>query len=50
MRIPHMRCAIYTRKSSGHGLDQNCNSLDAQYEACTADIASQRRKGLETAG
>ncbi|WIY25830.1 recombinase family protein [Parasedimentitalea psychrophila] len=40
-----MRCAIYTRKSSEHGLDQDFNSLDAQYEACTAYIASQRQEG-----
>ena len=37
-----IRCAIYTRKSSEEGLDQDFNSLDAQYEACTADIASQK--------
>jgi hypothetical protein len=29
------RCAIYTRKSSDEGLEQEFNSLDAQYEACT---------------
>ncbi len=39
------RCAIYTRKSSEEGLDQNFNSLDAQYEACAAYIASQRHEG-----
>ncbi|QNT77408.1 recombinase family protein [Entomobacter blattae] len=38
-------CAIYTRKSSEEGLDQHFNSLDAQYEACSAYIASQRHKG-----
>ena len=31
-----VRCAIYTRKSSEEGLDQEFNSLDAQYEACKA--------------
>lgn len=35
------RCAIYTRKSHEEGLDQDFNSLDAQYEACKAYIASQ---------
>jgi site-specific DNA recombinase len=39
------RCAIYTRKSSEEGLDQDFNSLDAQYEACSAFIASQRYEG-----
>ena len=29
-----IRCAIYTRKSSEDGLEQEFNSLDAQYEAC----------------
>ncbi|AWC21317.1 DNA-invertase hin [Aminobacter sp. MSH1] len=36
-----LRCAIYTRKSSEEGLDQEFNSLDAQREACAAFIASQ---------
>jgi len=40
-----IRCAIYTRKSSEEGLDQEFNSLDAQYEACAAYIASQRHEG-----
>ena len=40
-----LRCAIYTRKSSEEGLDQNFNSLDAQREACEAYIASQRHEG-----
>ncbi len=39
------RCAIYTRKSSEEGLDQDFNSLDAQREACEAYIASQRHEG-----
>ena len=39
------RCAIYTRKSSEEGLEQDFNSLDAQYEACAAYIASQRQEG-----
>lgn len=36
-----LRCAVYTRKSSEEGLDQEFNSLDAQREACAAFIASQ---------
>ena len=39
------RCAVYTRKSTEEGLDQEFNSLDAQYEACTAYISSQRHEG-----
>ena len=42
---PAIRCAIYTRKSSEEGLDQAFNSLDAQYEACAAYVASQRHEG-----
>lgn len=38
---PRLRCAIYTRKSTEEGLDQEFNSLDAQHEACAAFIASQ---------
>ena len=40
-----VRCAIYTRKSSDEGLDQEFNSLDAQYDACSAYIASQKHEG-----
>jgi site-specific DNA recombinase len=40
-----IRCAIYTRKSSEEGLDQDFNSLDAQRESCDAYIASQRSEG-----
>jgi DNA invertase Pin-like site-specific DNA recombinase len=39
------RCAIYTRKSSEEGLEQEFNSLDAQREACEAFILSQRHEG-----
>ncbi|KAF0094885.1 MAG: resolvase, partial [Rhodospirillaceae bacterium] len=39
------RCAIYTRKSSEEGLEQDFNSLHAQREACEAYIASQRHEG-----
>jgi DNA invertase Pin-like site-specific DNA recombinase len=41
------RCAVYTRKSTEEGLDQAFNSLDAQREACSAYIASQRHEGWE---
>jgi len=40
-----LRCAIYTRKNSEEGLEQDFNSLDAQREACEAFITSQRREG-----
>ncbi len=40
-----VRCAIYTRKSTEDGLDQDFNSLDAQREACEAYIQSQRSLG-----
>src|SRR6476620_7692907 len=39
------RCAIYTRKSSEEGLEQEFNSLHAQREACEAYIKSQRHEG-----
>src|SRR5690606_703102 len=39
------RCAVYTRKSTEEGLDQDFNSLDAQREACEAYIASQASLG-----
>ena len=39
------RCAIYTRKSSEEGLEQDFNSLDAQHEACAAYIKSQASEG-----
>ena len=39
------RCAIYTRKSSEEGLEQEFNSLAAQREACEALIRSQRNEG-----
>jgi len=42
-----IRCAIYTRKSSEEGLQQDFNSLDAQREACEAYIASQKHEGWE---
>src|SRR5260370_28138766 len=39
------RCAIYPRKSSEEGLEQEFNSLQAQREACEAFIDSQRHEG-----
>ena len=44
---PTRRCAIYTRKSSEEGLEQNFNSLDAQREASEAFIASQKHEGWQ---
>jgi len=43
--MTRIRCAIYTRKSSEEGLDQDFNSLDAQREACEAYVSSQRHEG-----
>src|ERR1041384_5108210 len=40
-----IRCAIYTRKSTEEGLEQDFSSLDAQREAAEAFIQSQRREG-----
>ncbi len=40
-----VRCAIYTRKSTEDGLEQEFNSLHAQREACEAYILSQRHEG-----
>src|SRR4051794_39117267 len=42
---PLHRCAIYTRKSSEEGLEQDFNSLDAQREACEAFVRSQKGAG-----
>lgn len=44
---PSIRCAIYTRKSSEEGLEQEFNSLHAQREACEAYIHSQRHEGWQ---
>jgi DNA invertase Pin-like site-specific DNA recombinase len=44
-RNARVRCAIYTRKSSEEGLEQEFNSLQAQREACGAFINSQRHEG-----
>lgn len=42
-----VRCAIYTRKSSEEGLEQDFNSLDAQHESCAAYIKSQTSEGWQ---
>jgi site-specific DNA recombinase len=42
---PKLRCAIYTRKSTEEGLEQDFNSLDAQREACDAFVVSQKHEG-----
>ncbi|MCM2479173.1 recombinase family protein [Serpentinimonas maccroryi] len=42
---PKKRCAVYTRKSTDEGLDQEYNSLEAQRDAGIAYIASQRHEG-----
>ena len=43
--VKPVRCAIYTRKSTEHGLELEFNSLDAQREACEAYIKSQASQG-----
>ena len=43
--VKPVRCAIYTRVSTDHGLDQEFNSLDAQYDAASAYIRSQAHAG-----
>src|SRR3712207_3797512 len=40
-----LACAIYTRKSTEHGLEQDFNSLDAQREAAEAFVKSQAHEG-----
>jgi DNA invertase Pin-like site-specific DNA recombinase len=40
-----VRCAVYTRKSSEEGLEQDFNSLDAQRESCESFIRSQKHEG-----
>lgn len=43
--MSRVRCAIYTRKSSDEGLEQDFNSLDAQRDACAAFVQSQAAEG-----
>jgi len=45
MTIIKQKCAIYTRKSTDKGLEQDFNTLDAQCEACLAYITSQKSEG-----
>lgn len=45
MAKPKLRCAIYTRKSSEEGLEQEFNSLHAQRDACEAYVKSQIGEG-----
>lgn len=47
MKKSTLRCAIYTRKSSEEGLEQEFNSLHAQREACAAYIVSQKHEGWQ---
>jgi len=47
MKQKVLRCAIYTRKSTDHGLELEFNSLDAQREACEAYIKSQVAEGWQ---
>jgi DNA invertase Pin-like site-specific DNA recombinase len=47
--MSRVRCAIYTRKSSDEGLEQEFNSLDAQFESCKAYILSQKHEGWSVA-
>jgi hypothetical protein len=43
--VKPVRCAIYTRVSTDHGLEQDFNSLDAQHDAAQAYIRSQTHAG-----
>jgi DNA invertase Pin-like site-specific DNA recombinase len=43
--VPKKRCAMYTRKSSEEGLDQEYNSLEAQRDAAMAFVVSQKHEG-----
>ncbi|MGN7611908.1 recombinase family protein [Magnetococcales bacterium HHB-1] len=43
--VTQKRCVIYTRKSTSDGLDQEFNSLNAQFEACESYIESQKQEG-----
>jgi len=45
MSSRRLRCAIYTRKSTEEGLDQDYNSLEAQRDACVAYVTSQAGEG-----
>ena len=45
MNRTSLTCAIYTRKSSEDGLEQDFNSLHAQREACESYVRSQQHEG-----
>ena len=45
--MPKIRCAVYVRKSTEYGLEQDFNSLNNQEEACRAYIAAQAFNGWE---
>ena len=45
VKASNRRCAVYTRKSSEEGLEQDFNSLQAQREACETFIKSQAGEG-----
>lgn len=45
MKPATLKCAVYTRKSTERGLEQDFNTLDAQREACLAYITSQKSEG-----
>ena len=45
VEVPAINCAVYTRKSTEEGLEQEFNSLDAQRDAGEAFIASQKSEG-----
>jgi len=47
LESPAVRCAIYTRKSTEEGLEQEFNSLDAQRESGEAFVASQKHEGWQ---
>lgn len=49
-QAPRKRCAIYTRKSSEHGLQQDFNSLKAQQAICSSYIQSRQHKGWTDVG
>ena len=44
-RLKAVRCAVYTRKSTEEGLEQEFNTLDAQRESAEAYIFSQQHEG-----
>ncbi len=47
VQVRRLRCAVYTRKSSEEGLEQEFNSLHAQREACEALHPQPAPRGLD---